>query len=125
MRPHRSIVRWSGETHKLGPSLTLIRCGGHFPGATVLHWRDSPGGMGALLTGDVLQVVPDRRHVSFMRSYPNFIPLNAPTVRRIAAAVEPCEYDRIYGAWWGYNILGGARPAVAASIARYLRAIEA
>ena len=32
--------------------------------------------------------VPDTRWVSFMYSYPNFIPLPASTVQRIAAAVE-------------------------------------
>ena len=33
-----AIVFWSGETHTLGRGLTLVRCGGHFEGGTVLHW---------------------------------------------------------------------------------------
>ncbi|MGY4457381.1 hypothetical protein ACVWYI_001341 [Bradyrhizobium sp. LB13.1] len=44
-------------------------------------------------------------------------------VRRIAAAVEPLAFDRIYGAWWGRNIAAGAKVAFAASVARYLAAI--
>src|SRR6202790_2659919 len=55
-----AIVFWKGESRKLGNGLTLVRCGGHFEGGTVLHWADGAGGRGALLTGDVIQVVPDR-----------------------------------------------------------------
>ena len=83
----------------LGHGLTLIRCGGHFAGAQVLHWAGGADGRGALLAGDILQVVQDRRYVSFMYSYPNFIPLPAATVRRIVALLEPYAFERIYGAW--------------------------
>jgi len=65
----------------------------------------------------------DRRFVSFMYSYPNYMPLNAAAVRRIAAAVEPLAFDRIYGAWWGRNIASGAKTAFAASVQRYIAAI--
>src|SRR5467141_2908313 len=37
-RPDPAIVFWQGETHPLLGGLTLIRCGGHFAGAQVLHW---------------------------------------------------------------------------------------
>ena len=43
----------------------------------MLHWPAGANGKGALLTGDIIQVVQDRRYVSFMRSYPNLIPLGA------------------------------------------------
>ncbi|MBX3000228.1 MAG: hypothetical protein KF893_17020 [Caldilineaceae bacterium] len=36
-------------------------------------------------------------------SYPNLIPLPAATVERIAVAVAPYDFDRIYGAWWERN----------------------
>ena len=39
MRPDAAIELWEGETRDLGDGLTLIRCGGHFAGGTVLHWR--------------------------------------------------------------------------------------
>jgi hypothetical protein len=68
----------------------------------------------------VVQVAEDRRHVSFMYSYPNFIPLGPVAVRRIVGALEPFQYDQIFGAWWGRNILAGAQQAVARSAARYL-----
>jgi hypothetical protein len=44
-------------------------------------------------------------------------------VRRIAAAVEPLAFERIYGAWWGRNIEGRAKAAFTASVARYIAAI--
>jgi hypothetical protein len=124
MRPDRSLEFWSGETRTLFDGLTLIRCGGHFDGGTVLHWPAGAEGRGALLTGDIIQVVQDRRYVSFMRSYPNLIPLNAASVRRIVAAVEPFAYDRIYGAWWDMHVERDARDCVHRSADRYCAAIQ-
>lgn len=124
MRPDPAIKFWQGERHALGAELTLIRCGGHFPGGTVLHWAAGAEGRGALLSGDILQVVSDRRYVSFMRSYPNLIPLPAATVRGIVASVEPYRFDRIYGAWWGRVVAYDAKTAVARSAERYIAAID-
>ena len=109
MRPDPVIEHWEGETRQILPGLTLVRCGGHFPGSSVLHWE-----RGALLTGDTIMVAADRRHVSFMYSYPNLIPLAAAEVRRLAAAVRPYAYDRIYGGWWDRVIPSEARAAVEA-----------
>lgn len=101
--------------------VTLIRCGGHFDGSAVLHWPAGAGGRGALLTGDTIQVVLDRRYVSFMRSYPNLIPLGPAAIAAILARIEPFPFDRVYGGWWGRNILEAASEAVAASARRYLQ----
>jgi len=124
MRPDPSIHFWEGESLPLLENLTLIRCGGHFDGGTVLHWPEGAAGQGALLSGDILQVVSDRRYVSFMYSYPNLIPLPAETVRRIVAAVEPYPFERIYGAWWERVILQDGKAAVRRSAGRYIRAIS-
>jgi hypothetical protein len=123
MRPDQAIVFWDGERRELGDGLTLIRCGGHFAGGTVLHWAAGAQGRGALLSGDILTVVQDRRYVSFMYSYPNLIPLPAATVRRIADAVAPYAFDRLYGAWWGRVVWTDARAAVERSAARYIAAL--
>ncbi len=124
MRPDAAIRFWEGSSFPLAPGLTLIRCGGHFAGGTVLHWADGANGKGALLSGDILQVLPDRRHVSFMRSFPNYWPVSAPAVRRIRAALAGVAFDAIYGAFAGREIATGGRAALAASAARYLAAIE-
>ena len=124
MRPAKAIVSWDGETKLLGDGLTLIRCGGHFEGGTVLHWKEGADGTGALLTGDIIQVVADRKHVSFMYSYPNYIPLSAAAVERIVQAVGPFEYDRVYGAFWDTVIERDGQAAVGRSVERYLRAVS-
>jgi hypothetical protein len=124
MRPDAAIEHWDGDTLELGEGLTLIRGGGHFPGGTMLHWAGGAGGAGALLSGDIIQVIPDRSHVGFMWSYPNLVPLPEATVRSIAAAVEPFPYDAIYGAWWDTVIAAGARAVVERSVERYGRALR-
>jgi glyoxylase-like metal-dependent hydrolase (beta-lactamase superfamily II) len=122
MRPDPKIVLWEGETKSVLPDVTLIRCGGHFEGSSVCHWRRQ-GKPNRLMVGDTMQVVQDRKHVSFMYSYPNIWPLNARKVKRIAAAVAPYDYDSIHGAFWGYRILADAQAVVAHSVERYLNAI--
>jgi hypothetical protein len=118
MRPDPAIRHWDGETLELGHEITLIRGGGHFPGGTILH---RPG---ALLVGDIIQVIPDRTHVGFMWSYPNLVPLPDAEVQRIAAAVEPFDYEAIYGAWWDAIIPADGPAIVRRSADRYSRALR-
>jgi hypothetical protein len=118
MRPDDSIRFWSGESHELAEGLTLLRLGGHFAGGTVLH-RD-----GMLLSGDIVQVIPDRSHVGFMYSYPNLIPLPADTVRDMAARLEPYAFETIYGAWWGTVIPAAGDAIVQRSASRYIDAVQ-
>ncbi len=124
VRPDPAVIFWEGETLALADGLTLVRCGGHFSGGTVLHWPAGAGGKGVLLTGDIINVVQDRRYVSFMYSFPNLIPLSPAAVRRVVAAVEPFAYDRIYSAWWDKVTLQDARQAVHRSADRYIALIE-
>ena len=119
-RPDPSIEPWSGELRQLSDELTLIRLGGHFDGGQVLH-----RGGGALLSGDIVQVLPGGRWVSFMHSYPMLIPLPAREVERIAAALEPWEFERIYGAWWDRVVYEDGSAVVRRSAERYVRAIQA
>ncbi len=121
-RPHSAIEFWSGDTLELA-DVTLIRCGGHFPGSTVLHWRDGPRPGGALFSGDALQVGLDRRHVSFMYSYPNLVPMLTSDVVAIRERLADIEFDDVFGYTWGRDILGGGRAAVDASMDRFLRRI--
>jgi hypothetical protein len=121
--PNSAIVYWKGETHRLNDDLTLIRVGGHFTGFQVLHWASGEKGTGALLSGDMPQVCPDRRFVSFMYSYPNLIPVDGATVRDIVSKLEPYKFSRLYGAWPGFRVSGDAKTALRRSAERYLRAI--
>jgi glyoxylase-like metal-dependent hydrolase (beta-lactamase superfamily II) len=124
MRPDPVVELWDGERKDLGDGLTLIRCGGHFEGGTVLHWAGGAGGRGALLSGDIVQVIPDRRHVGFMYSYPNLIPLPAAKVEAIRAALDPFAFEVIYGAWWDSVVRADGKGAVERSAARYVRAVS-
>jgi glyoxylase-like metal-dependent hydrolase (beta-lactamase superfamily II) len=124
MRPDPAIVFWEGDGLEIGDGLTLLRLGGHFAGAQVLHWAGGAGGQGVLLAGDVLQVVQDRRFVSFMYSYPNYIPLPAAAVRRMVRMLEPYPFARVYGAWFGAVVRAEAKRAVQRSAERYVRALE-
>jgi glyoxylase-like metal-dependent hydrolase (beta-lactamase superfamily II) len=123
-RPDPMIQFWAGDTKQIGPSLKLVRLGGHFEGGTVLHWAEWGDGRGVLLSGDILQVVPSQ-HVSFMWSYPNLIPLSASKVQRVAAILEPCTFVAVYGSLSGREQIDtSGKQAVAASVARYVARIS-
>ncbi len=124
-RPDPSVQFWDGEGLELYPDLNVIRCGGHFDGSSVLHWQAGANGQGVLLTGDTITVVADRRYLTFMRSYPNQIPLHPDAIRRIWKAVEPFKFERIYGGWWDATVPEQARERVRVSSQRYLNAIGA
>lgn len=124
MRPDPAIRFWEGPAHEIAPGLTLINCPGHFAGGTVLHWAEGGHGRGAILSGDMLQVMPDRR-LSFMRSYPNMVPLDASTVQRIAGTMEPWVFDTIYGAFHDRVIREDAKQVMAYSVQRYIAAVTA
>ncbi len=121
MRPDPSQHFWSGPTHTLMDGLTLINAPGHFDGATMLHWAAGADGRGALLSGDIVQVSADRKTAGFMRSYPNWIPLGPKAVQRIADAVAPFAFERVYGAWWDRAIMADGKAAVDRSVTRALQ----
>jgi hypothetical protein len=73
-----------------------------------------------LLTGDIITVVQDRRYVSFLRSYPNLIPLGASAISGIVEGIEPFSFEQIYGGWWQANVHPDAKAAVKRSAERYL-----
>jgi hypothetical protein len=120
-RPDPLVRFWEGETHQLWDGLTLINVGVHFAGGQVLHWAGADGGAGAVLSGDIMTVVPDRRYVSFMYSYPNLIPERPEVIRRGLARLAPYRFERVYGAWWRRVVYADGAAAVARSADRYLR----
>jgi hypothetical protein len=124
MRPDPRIEHWDGERLALDGGLELVRLGGHFAGATVCVWPDGAGGRGAVLAGDVIQVVADTDWASFMWSYPNLIPLPAREVRRIRSVIETLEFDVVYGAWWPAVMRGDAKAKTLRSADRYLTHLE-
>jgi glyoxylase-like metal-dependent hydrolase (beta-lactamase superfamily II) len=122
MRPDEAIRYWEGdEPLELLPGVTLLRCGGHFPGSSVLYWRDAQNrdqSTGALFTGDTISVAADPRWATFMYSYPNSIPLDERAVRRIADAVDPLPFTTLYDGWTVSR--GDASEVVRRSANRYI-----
>ncbi len=104
-RPSPNVRFWEGETVEPFPGITLVHLGGHFDGAAVAYWPGGAEGQGVVLSGDTIQVVMDRRWVSFMYSYPNLIPLSAEKVEQIAATMRQYPFRRLYGAFGGLNVL--------------------
>lgn len=121
MRKDAAVQFWTGDAHEILPGVTAIRCGGHFPGSSALHWAAGAEGAGALFTGDTITVVSDPRWVSFMYSFPNDIPLDERSVRGIVAALEPYPFERLYGGWRGDTVAPDAKGVVARSAERYIR----
>jgi len=127
MRPDPCVRFWTGESQSLLGSLPLVRTGGHFEGYQVLIWPAGAGGRGALMAGDQPQICMDPKQVSFMWSYPNYIPLNATAIRHVLACLEPLTFDRIYGAFVvrGKGVVPtGGKAVVRRSAERYLKAIK-
>lgn len=119
VRREDAVIReWSGVEEVL-PGVTLVEAGGHFPGAAVAHVAFGAGGKGVLLVGDTMVPVPDTGWVTFMRSYPNRIPLSAGLVRRIVERLEPYPFDRLYSLLDG-AVLVDAKEAVRRSADRYI-----
>jgi hypothetical protein len=69
-------------------------------------------------------VTTDRKWLTFMRSYPNFIPLSARTVENISAALKPFAFETIYGHYFDRVIGKDAKAVLEASVTRYVAAIE-
>jgi hypothetical protein len=123
MRSHASVQHWSGDSRKLLDDLVLIHTPGHFDGFQVLYWPGGADRKGVLLSGDQPQVCMDTRWVSFMYSYPNYIPLGAKAIGEIVARLEPYKFDRIYGAFPKRTVVADAKQAVKCSAERFINAI--
>jgi hypothetical protein len=119
-RPDPAVQWWSGSTRQVTDELTLVNLGVHFAGGTVLHWSRGEHGQGALLSGDIVQVIPDRRFVGFMYSYPNLIPERPSVVRRAAEILADYRFSAIYGAWWDAVVPEDGYEVVQQSAKRYL-----
>ncbi|MCE3028293.1 MBL fold metallo-hydrolase [Salinicola sp. DM10] len=116
--PSERLHFWEGEQIVPLPGLEVHCLGGHFPGASVLHWPARR----LLLSGDTLLVTPDRM-ASFMWSYPNNVPLDATCVAAMGERLARLEFDSLYSAFAGREILLDADRVVAESVQRHCRAL--
>jgi glyoxylase-like metal-dependent hydrolase (beta-lactamase superfamily II) len=114
------VIRyWSGAAEVL-PGVTLVPIGGHFAGSAVVHWAGGAEGRGVLLAGDTIFPGPNGETVSFMRSFPNKIPLSAAVVDRVADSATERPFDRLYGNFDGDVVAADARAVVRRSADLYM-----
>jgi hypothetical protein len=59
-----------------------------------------------------------------MRSYPNLIPLSVKQVTGIAVALEPFQFDSVYGHYFDRVIPTGGKQVLQTSVKRYVAAIS-
>jgi len=118
-RPSELIHFWR-DRHEVVPGITLVQCGGHFAGSAVLHWAEGAEGRGVILTGDTIMVNPDPETVSFMRSYPNRLPLGERAVRTIVQRLQPLGWDRVYSGFHPGLMASNAKAHVTRSAARHI-----
>ncbi len=124
LRPDPVVRTWAGTTMPLPGGLTLVHTGGHFEGQQVLLWPHGAGGKGVLLAGDQPNVCADRRWVTFMRSFPNYIPLSGQEAERVMTVLRPLAFDRLYG-WTRERVLRtDAKRSLERSLSRHLRALR-
>jgi glyoxylase-like metal-dependent hydrolase (beta-lactamase superfamily II) len=121
--PDDLVRPWSDSFAAL-PGVTVIQCGGHFPGSAVVHWAGGADGRGVLFTGDTIFVTPGEDRVTFVWSAPNRLPLAEPAVRGVWEAVSSYEFDRIYGGWWVPVIHSDAKDTVKRSAGRYIEHLQ-
>ena len=72
-----------------------------------------------LLSGDTVAGTPDEHWVSFMRSFPNKLPLSAAVVEKVASRVLALEFDRLYDNF-GARVASDAAAWVRRSADRYI-----
>lgn len=108
---------WDGPFEIL-PGIRLDQIGGHFPGSTIAVWEDGGSGSGTVFAGDAIFPVADG-NVTFLRSYPNRIPLSPDVVRRLADHVASYDFDTLYNNF-GASAGPGAQEIVQRSAQRYI-----
>jgi glyoxylase-like metal-dependent hydrolase (beta-lactamase superfamily II) len=117
-RPDALVRTFSGVL-ELAPGLALHTLGGHFAGSTAALWDAGADGKGVLLAGDAIFPNPNGASVSFMRSYPNLLPLSAAAVERVVTRALALPFDRLYNNF-GRSVPEDAHAVVRESADRYI-----
>ncbi len=117
-----NLELWKDKIH-LSPSISLVQLGGHFPGSCVLVWDKGQDHKGILFSSDTIQVGKDRKSLSSMYSYPNYVPLGTKQINQIKNKILKYSFDRIYGAFEGDVIYNDASNILGSSLQNYINQI--
>ena len=121
MRPDPAIELWDGETNKLWDGVTLVRCGGHFEGGTVLHWAAARAGAASSAPATFSPSPPTASGspscAAIRISFRCRRARSSISARRMA----PFAFDTLYGHYFDRVIAKDAKPVLEKSVARYHR----
>ncbi|OHW95114.1 metallo-beta-lactamase family protein [Colletotrichum incanum] len=123
-------VLWEGqEMEFLDGQFLAVKVAGHFPGSSVLLWKNEK----KLFVADSVMVVPSGvYHVdrppgtasfAFMWSYPNMIPLSPEAVHGIWTAVAGLDFEDAHSAFAGRDARGDAKKRLLESAQLFVRSI--
>ncbi|RSH77825.1 uncharacterized protein EHS24_002885 [Apiotrichum porosum] len=133
LKPTDKVKFWNGK-QDIGPGVTLVQCGGHFPGSSVLFWDRAaePAGAksadgsapaptnGLLLTADTIMVQPTQKGFTFMWSYPNMVPLEPIEMLKVVQSIQHLDYGAVSSAWPDRFVRHDAKKQMLESVAVYL-----
>lgn len=117
-----AVIEYWQDGLDMLPGVSLQRIGGHFAGSAVARWIGADG-RGVLLSGDTVASTPNEQWVSFMRSYPNKVPLSAGVVSIVAGRVLSHPFDRLYDNFGG-RVRAHADDWVRRSADRYIAWVQ-
>ncbi|OJJ74626.1 hypothetical protein ASPBRDRAFT_119151 [Aspergillus brasiliensis CBS 101740] len=127
-------IFWEGQEIDILPGSGVIgvKTGGHFPGSSVLWWKDER----VMFLADTIGTIPSgvgdygargrkegTASYTFMWSYPNMIPLPPDDVHGIWKAIKHTEFNRAYGAFMGMDTVGNCKKRVLDSAKIFVRAM--
>ncbi len=115
----KDVSLWDSTSKELWDGIQIINIGGHFPGSSILRVPSLSSG-GTIFVGDTFQIGANRKHISVMYSYPNFIPVSIAEINRIKKLVPSIQFDSMYGAFDNQQILGNAKDLLKISLEKYV-----
>src|SRR5262249_14449245 len=96
MRSDAAVDFWDGNECSLPGDVTLVHVGTYVEGGTLLHWPAGADGAGALLTGDVMQIVKQGTRVGLLANSRDLVPRSAEGVRKLISAIDRFRFDALY-----------------------------
>jgi hypothetical protein len=112
------IQLWSGDEKELWNNMKIKLIGGHFPGSSIflVPFLSKEG---TILCGDTFYISPNKKHISVMYSYPNFIPVKISEIKRINQSMQNVNFDSLIGAFDNQSINADAKSILHTSFERY------
>jgi glyoxylase-like metal-dependent hydrolase (beta-lactamase superfamily II) len=113
------VTLWKGAEKELWDGIIIKNIGGHFPGSSILI-VPFLSAKGTIFCSDTFFISPNKKHVSVMYSYPNFIPVSLSEIKRINESMINISFDTLIGALENQKISPNAKEILHASFLKYI-----